>query len=301
MATTEPKIAVSAEADDLADDLVYDVDFTASDNEVALDSGLEDGGDSKVEATKVQYDTEKEINNNGRKRKANGSKLQEKKRLKMEYDIEQKRKLAQESSTDSIAESINNKLRQKNPDLSALELAELYLSKSDIRSTSDFNEQKRNLDNLPKFISAKFKNMLPNAPKKGKSKQSKNKPSTKVDESIEERKFIAILSMSALRACDVHRSLRDISGSSLKLINKNKLNVDLKLVSTTRSRVLCCTPGRLLKVLESEELELKKEEIKILIIDNSYLDQKCQNVLDIKETNETLKSLTKTGSKIYLY
>ena len=67
----------------------------------------------------------------------------------------------------------------------------------------------------------------------------------------------------------------------------------MKLVESTRSRVLCCTPGRLSKVLNSEESGLSKDEIKIVIIDNSYLDTKKQNIWDIKETFEALKELTK--------
>lgn len=144
--------------------------------------------------------------------------------------------------------------------------------------------------------------------KKSNKKNNKNKKDQGIEstgqegQATEERKFIAIVSMSAIRACDIHRATRDISGSSLKLINKNKVDVDLKLVKSTRSRILCCTPGRLLKVLNSEDLELNKNEIKIIIVDNSYLDQKQQNIWDIKETTETLNKLTKEGgSKIYLY
>lgn len=228
----------------------------------------------------------------------------------MEMDIAQKKNLSKESSTDVIADFINNKISQKNPNLSTLELSELYFNKTNFRSTSEFDEEKRSLDNLTKFILGRFKNMLPSHDKK--NKKNKNKKNKKEDKShdssnndkdeAEERKFIAIVSMSALRACDIHRATREISGSSLKLINKNKLDVDLKLVKTTRSRILCCTPGRLLKVLNSEDLELNKDEIKIIIVDNSYLDQKQQNIWDIKETPEALSILTKEGgSKIYLY
>jgi protein CMS1 len=299
--------SVSTVGDDLDDGLEYNVEFSSGE-EINPDSELEDDNNASDEESK-KAKTESEANN-GKKRKAKTSKLQEKKKVKMEMDIAQKKNLSKESSTDVIADFINNKISQKNPNLSTLELSELYFNKTNFRSTSEFDEEKRSLDNLTKFILGRFKNMLPSHDKK--NKKNKNKKNKKEDKShdssnndkdeAEERKFIAIVSMSALRACDIHRATREISGSSLKLINKNKLDVDLKLVKTTRSRILCCTPGRLLKVLNSEDLELNKDEIKIIIVDNSYLDQKQQNIWDIKETPEALSILTKEGgSKIYLY
>ena len=299
--------SVSTVGDDLDDGLEYNVEFSSGE-EINPDSELEDDNNASDEESK-KAKTESEANN-GKKRKAKTSKLQEKKKVKMEMDIAQKKNLSKESSTDVIADFINNKISQKNPNLSTLELSELYFNKTNFRSTSEFDEEKRSLDNLTKFIIGRFKNMLPSHDKK--NKKNKNKKNKKEDKShdssnndkdeAEERKFIAIVSMSALRACDIHRATREISGSSLKLINKNKLDVDLKLVKTTRSRILCCTPGRLLKVLNSEDLELNKDEIKIIIVDNSYLDQKQQNIWDIKETPEALSILTKEGgSKIYLY
>lgn len=295
MSKTDVK-PVSAGADDLDDGLDYEVDLSASDNEdVQL---IQDDEETK---SKDEPKHQTENNEGGKKRKAKSSKLQEKKRIKMEMDMSQKKNLSTEAAPEVIADYINNKIRQKNTELSALELSELYLNKSDFRSNSEINDKPRNLDNLSAFIDSKFKNMLPNTSKKSKKASKNKKQKDDESESKDERKFISILSMSAIRACDIHRALRDIPGASLKLINKNKLHVDLNLVKSTRSRVLCCTPGRLLKVLDSEELQLKGEEIKIVILDNSYLDQKQQNVMDIKETFECLKALADKGSKIYLY
>lgn len=281
--------------DDLDDGLVYDID-------ASLDEGVDLASES--EDLGVQSEEEKE---NPKKRK-NTDKLKEKKKLRMDMDMQHKRNMSQELSTDAIADYVNDLIRRKNPDLSALELAALYLKKGDFRSSAEFGEL-RTLDNLAKYIDGRFSNMLPsktpgkkNAKKREKKKKNeKRDDKNENDDSNQERKFIAILSMSAIRACDVHRALRDIPGSLLKLINKNKMHVDLKLVKSTWSRVLCCTPGRLLKVLAHEDQPLKKEEIKIILLDNSYLDQKMQNVWDIKETTEVLKELADSGTKIYLY
>lgn len=284
--------------DDLEDGLAYEYDL-------AHDDGVEVAPDTP-ESPAPQLSAPESPN--PKKRKAS-LKLQEKKKLKMAMDMDHKKNLSRESAPEAIADYINDSIRKHNPDLSALELAELYFKKTDFRSTADFADA-RTLANLALFVSARFGNMLPsttpgkkNAKKLKKAKKDKkngwnDKPH---DDQGAERKFIAVLSMSALRACDVHRALRDIPGSSLKLINKNKLNVDLKLVASTWSRVLCCTPGRLTKVLGDEALVLKADEIKIILMDNSYLDQKMQNIWDIKETLDALRLLTQAGAKVYLY
>lgn len=282
MTTTGTK-QVLVEADDLSDGLEYGFE----------DSGAEMG---ELEPLSDEDEIQQEKPSN-KKRKAT-SNLKDKKRIKMEMEVDQKKKIAREESVEAITDYFNTQIRQKNSELSALELADLYFNKTDFRSTSNF-EDDRTLDNFSKLITSKFKSMLGSSDKK---KNKKNKAQEKPEEKPEqERKFIAVVSMSAIRACDVHRALSGLPGSSLKLINKNKINVDLKLVKTTRSRILCCTPGRLLKVLSNEDLVLKPEEVKIVILDSSYLNQKCQNITDIEETVPTLKELTKSGSKIYLY
>lgn len=281
------KRPIDTEGDDLDDGLDYAVDFSASEDEATPQD--------------EQKETVDELP--GKKRKAPSSKLQDKKRLKMEIDMKQKKDVAKESSVEAICDYINSKIRTKNSNLSALELSELYVDKATLRTTADF-EETRNLDNLASFITSKFKNMIPHT-KQHKKQQKKKKQNKNLEETSstqqEERKFIVLMSMSAIRACDVHRATKDLGGSSLKVINKNKIAVDLKLLATTHSRILCCTPGRLVKVLSAEDTPLKPEEIKIIIMDNSYLDTKLQNVWDIKETLEAVNQLAKSGSKVYLY
>lgn len=298
-------------ADDLDDGLLYNVysydGATDADllevAEVPVSKG--DGGDELPEPRKEDVITNK--------RPASVSKLQEKKKVKMEIDVDRKKAIATETSVEAIADYVNEQLRRKNPNLSALELSEIYFKKTDFRSSSEFTEP-RTVENLSKFILARFKNMLPTSTpgKKNNNKDKKRGRKTNKKEfpdggSVEllncgqDRKFIAVFSMSALRVCDVHRTLSDIPGSSLKLINKNKLDLDLKLIRGTWSRVLCCTPGRLQKVLEAKDLPLNRNEIKIVIVDNSHLDQKMQNVFNINETSDCLKELTSVGAKIYLF
>lgn len=311
---------MSTAADDLDDGLVYDMESYDGPETAILDTIDGDGLDLATEGDEIESSpkTDKtKDSEKGRKRSATTSKFHEKKKMKMQIDVDRKKSISTESSVDAIADYINEQLRRKNPDLSALELAELYFKKTDFRSSAEFTEP-RTVENLSKYILTRFKNMLPTSTpgkkntnkekkkakygKKGnKCKKIDSDSSTLQNSDGEERKFIAILSMSALRACDVHRALNDIPGSSLKLINKNKIDVDLKLVKSTWSRVLCCTPGRLQKVLQTEDLPLQKKEIKIVLVDNSYLDQKMQNVFNIQETSSCLKELTSEGAKIYMF
>ncbi|CUM63923.1 uncharacterized protein PRCAT00001511001 [Priceomyces carsonii] len=287
--------------DDLDDGLEYEIQY--SDGETEQPKVFSEDEDK---ITPLENDQKVEVLENEGKRKRNKQKpssLQNKKKQKMEIDVEKKRTLSKESSTDLIADEINSKIRRREPDLSALELSERYFSKSDFRSTSDFIEEPRNLDNLAKFINLRFKNMLVPDKKKKKKSNEKRPDSEKVviESDLNERRFITILSMSAIRVCDTYRVTRELTGSSIKLINKNKLSSDLSILKDTKARILCSTPGRLSKVLNSENLTLKGNEIKIIIVDSTYLDKKCQNVWDLKETADVLKNLTKGGSKIYLY
>lgn len=269
-----------------------------------LDDGLDyqvDISDSESQSAVATTPSVEEPVPQGKKRKQTNNKLHEKKRIKMEMDIEKKKLLSKEESPEAIVDYLNEQIRRNNPDLSALELTDKYFSKTDVRSTADFTEP-RTLENITVLINNRFKNMLPAKKNKKKDKKKDQKGDQSVDDKdSEERKFIAIMSMSAIRACDVHRATKDISGSSLKIINKNKINVDLKLLTSTNSRVLCCTPGRLHKVLLAENSPLSAEELKIVIMDSTFLDQKMQNVWDLKETADVLKELTTAGTKIYLY
>lgn len=253
---------MSTAGDDLDDGLAYDVDF--SDQEV-ITEGKEIKSKAKKEAPK-------------KKRKRDGD-MKQKKKQKMEEDVDRKRQLATKD-VDTIIDYLNEKVRRQNGDLSPLELADKYFTKQEVRLTADYAEA-RNLTNLELFINDRFKNML--APSKG------------------ETKFVSVLSLLAIRACDTHRATKDLKNGLIKLINKNKLAQDVMVMQKSNLRVVCLTPLRLLKVLAAEESEVKIGDIKIIIIDNSYLDKKQQNLWDLPESLAAVKELTKAGAKLYFY
>lgn len=271
--------------DELDNDLGYESsndllkDETIS-NEETLAAAIDLPPSPAVEASKKRKLNDKSVN---------------KKKQKIEQDFSEKTALATQS-TDRILDYFASKIRAANPDLSPLELSDLYLQKSTIKFTG-FWKNPRNLDGLKDFISENFAKYLPKETPKGKSKKAKTKEST----SDEPRKFIVVLSMSALRACDTHRATAGLPGSSVKLISKNKLKNDLKLLQSTRSRILCTTPQRLMKILTQEDSPLKLEEIKTVIADSTYLDNKKRFLWDTEEVFPSVTQFTSKGAKLHLY
>ncbi|ODV84034.1 hypothetical protein CANARDRAFT_29486 [[Candida] arabinofermentans NRRL YB-2248] len=291
-------------ADDLNDGLDYTYDNSDDEGieikegevEVPTKSQADDEDDASTEETK-QLTTEVKT---GKKRKQKDDKLSSKKKQKMDFDIEQKKQLALQNP-DTIAEKIATKIRSQYPDLSALELGELYLNKSIFKNTSHWVAE-RNLANLSNFLDLTFKKILPEKPTNNNKRMAK-KLKKKGPQEEKAKKFVLVLSMSAIRACDVHRATKGLNGSSIKLINKNKLQDDLKVIQFTRSRLLASTPGRIEKILNTEETTLQCSQIGAIVIDSSYLDSKMQNVWELKETVKVIKRITDEHpkTKVYLY
>lgn len=260
-------------ADDLDDGLEYEVE---EEDQTSLAVPIEDDEEKEVE-----------VQSAGKKRKLN-DKLQNKKRMKMEFDSEQKKNLSLESA-DAIEEALAKKIARGNKDLSPLELAELYISKKHIKASSDFKEN-RTLDNLSLFLKQKY-NDLVIVQEAGKKKKKRNpkrqdKVATELAKKLAEKedikKFVVVLSMSAIRACDIFRATRDFK--SVKLIKKNKLKDDLNVLQETSSRVLATTPGRIIKIMSEPDCPISAKNIAVIVLDSTYLDTKKQNVLDVAET-----------------
>jgi protein CMS1 len=319
----DAKKAADVDVEGLDDGLAVEYNF--SDNE---DEGVEIASDAEV-ATSGDGDAEEENDDEadlikdevvsvGKKRKGPSDEAKSQKKQKMEFEKESKKALSTEKN-DIIVEKISGKVREMFPQLSALELSEYYLNKKNVVDTSDF-PAKRTLEHASQFIEMYMKDLIPsikeykqlrNKIKKFETKRKFNKKFNKTVE-IPKRKFILILSISAIRSCDVHRATRDLEGGSVKLIQKNPIGQDLKMLKTTWSRILNATPGRVDKLLEISKLDheknpdngfsLKEEEIDTVILDN-YVDPKLRSVLECAETFELLKKLKSVNEdlKVYLY
>lgn len=311
--------------EDLDDGLA--IDYELSDNEEGIEIESEIKEPSAEDKTDIEgaFDSEVEeeakegtdvVVSVGKKRKGPSEEKKSKKKQKMEFEKESKKSLSVEKN-DIIVEKLNSKVREVYPQLSPLELTEYYLQGKNVIDSSDFSMEK-NLENLSKYIEMYMKDLIPsikefkrlrNKIKKFETKKKFNKKFNKTVE-IPKRKFILILSISAIRACDVHRATRDLEGGSIKLIAKNPIGNDLKMLKTTWSRILNATPGRIEKLLDISKqdkeknfestLALAADEIDTVILDN-YVDPKLRSVVDDRETFDLLKILKEANPKLKVY
>lgn len=270
--------------DDLDDGLVYDFDDQISEHEVEATEEVEtlepvakrpiendDGSDSEKPMSKRQKKLKKK------------SKLIEKKKEQIQYEINKKKDLPKSDPT-TISEYFTTIIREKNPDLSALELEELYLKKSDFISTSKFTEE-RSVENLSSFLTQFSK-----APK------------------------AIIFSMSNMRVADVSRNVGG-GKKAIKLFAKNKLKEDLETVErvfTSNSKkdkevkYFIATANRMEKILESSEHFFQGKDKLDIILDASYLDAKDNSLIASENTVLLCKVLRiilnkKSSVKILLY
>lgn len=321
--------------DDLDDGLVYD--FSGQEDnpisDIPSENESEDVKKSDTELDTTTVGSHKRKNNfddddhsvkslSKRQKKLQNSKLREKKREKIEYEINQK-KLIPRSNTDTISEYFIKYIRSRNPDLSVLELDNLYLKKNDFISTENFKDE-RDLNNLSKFIINYSK--APN---------------------------VIIFSMSNMRVADVFRQLGG-SKTSVKLFAKNKLDQDITTVtnifnnnnnnhsnintntntkdknqksgnaknkknkknknsnptsvssSSTDIKYFIATPNRMEKILESTDVFFQGKDKLDIILDASYLDNKSNSLISFENTMTLCKVLktildNKSSVKILLY
>ncbi|SCV03592.1 LAMI_0H09406g1_1 [Lachancea mirantina] len=222
-----------------------------------------------------------------RKQKLEKSKLHEKKLEKLEYEKLQK-KLLPRLSSEELAEHIASLIRSKNPSLSALELDELYLKKSDFIATSDYDKD-RTLENFADFVSKHS-----NAPR------------------------AIVFSVSNIRVADVFRSLGG-SKNAIKFFSKNKYNDDLKAAEELWNgpkkskgkaalplKYILTTPSRMSRIIKNTDALFSGKDKLDIIIDASYLDPKMNTIFTGEDNGvlvSTLKEFTtkKSSVKIILF
>ncbi|CAI4047216.1 hypothetical protein SUVZ_12G0590 [Saccharomyces uvarum] len=278
--------------DDLDDGLAYDFD---SEQEV----GIEANGNNGLQKRPIQddHEDEKEVKvtseseserpmSKRQKKLQKKSKFIEKKKEESQYIVSQ-RKSIPTSSPEKIIEYLTALIREKNPDLSALELEELYFKKKDFLSTEKFDIERKLTD-----FSA-FMQKFSVAPKK------------------------IVFSMSNIRVADVYRSLNG-GKNCVKLFSKSKLKDDITTVerllgdSSKKSKnsngsfYFIATPTRMQKIIEETELLFQGKEKLDIILDASYLDPKDNTILSFENAVvlcQVLKTFLnkKSSVKILLY
>lgn len=307
-----------SDVEGLDDGLDIKYEFSEEELDVNEEEGGAENNDDAEKEVKAETKENEEPSSTGKKRKGLSEGKKSKKKAKMEFEKESKAALSVEKN-DIVVEKLNSKMRELFPQFSALELTEYYVNKKQVVDTSEF-EGERSLENMARYIETYMKDLIPsikaykalrNKLKKYETKRKFNKKFNKTVE-IPKRKFILVLSISAIRSCDVHRATRDLEGGSVKLINKNPIGHDLKILKTTWSRILNATPGRIDKLLQVSKDDVQRnfepkpvfseEEIDTVILDN-FVDPKLRSVLDDVETYECLKKLKAVNPdlKVYVY
>lgn len=308
----------SVDVEGLEDGLAVEYDLSENDEGTEINGEASEDAAIKKEGDESSADNEVTDEEPSKKKRKVSESQKSKKKQKMELEKEDKKALSSEPR-DIIVEKLSSKIRELFPQLSALELSDFYLNKSNVVDTSDFAGD-RDLGFFRNYIEQYMEDLIPsikeykklrNKIKKYETKKRFNRNFDKTV-AIPKRRFILILSISAIRACDVHRATRDIEGGSIKLIQKNPIGQDLKMLRTTWSRILNATPGRVDKILEISKMDheknpdvgfsLKEEEIDAVVLDN-YVDPKLRSVLECAETFELLKKLKAANPalKVYLY
>lgn len=297
--------------DDLDDGLIYEVDTdfnsalvqSPQEQEQEQEQGQQAPGQETLAGKRqLEENTESDQKSTNdskplskRQKKLASSKLHQKKLEKMEYEKQQKKNVPTMSS-ESIAEYLATFIRERNPDLSALELDELYFKKSDFISTERY-EKERNLDNFQDFI-----NTFSKSPR------------------------ALVFSVSNIRVADAFRSLGG-SKQAVKLFSKNKLKEDLERVNMLLGEIekeakgaknkknkkqqkaikyFVATPARMSKIIESTDLFFQGKDKLDIFLDASYLDPKTNSVLTSEDGMVLCKVLKeflkkKSSVKILLF
>ncbi|PRT53084.1 Protein CMS1 [Wickerhamiella sorbophila] len=264
-------------ADELDDELDYSFDAAGSPGGLEVDLEKIEEQLSDVDREKERSAEERPAKRAKKSKTKSKSGLAEKKQLKMQMAVESKMNLSKMEPS-VIADFILAKVRddKENKDLSALELQDRSVPQAAIVDCSVFtNETDCELGSFPEFLK-RFK----------------------LDE-VSSPDLVLVLSMSAIRVCDVDRACRKTGGGAMKFINKNKLDYDKKELASKKT-IAVATPGRATKLIAQGALEAGR--IKHIVLDSSFLDVKTNNVLDLPETIPLCSQLCNDGAvRLYVF
>ncbi|GAB7359669.1 hypothetical protein MBLNU230_g6848t1 [Neophaeotheca triangularis] len=181
-----------------------------------------------------------------------------------------------------MADHVAQRTRRHLPDLSMVEIEDLYIPEKAIINTSRY-EKSRATQDLADFVQ-KFAG--PRRKKKGEQKlihaaEEKGHPHT------------LVIAPSGIRAADLTRALRQYQTKEsmvAKLFAKHiKLKEATEMAKKTRMGIGVGTPQRLLDLLDAGALSASKLER--IVVDASHIDQKKRGILDMKEIQVPLLTL----------
>ncbi|OAL57076.1 hypothetical protein IQ07DRAFT_496318 [Pyrenochaeta sp. DS3sAY3a] len=177
-----------------------------------------------------------------------------------------------------LADYVNARTRLYGKDLSSVELEDKFISARTVQDSTGWNEP-RTLNNLSAFLKNQSSALKPTPSK------PPGAPHT------------LVVTASGIRAADVCRSLKSgLPKQGVKDPNVAKLFAKhLKLADQVthlkKNKVDfgVGTPDRLVALLEEQALSTKN--LKRVVVDVSYIDQKKRGILDMKDLHESLIKL----------
>ncbi|KAK9474072.1 U3-containing 90S pre-ribosomal complex subunit-domain containing protein [Dipodascopsis tothii] len=268
--------------DDLDDGLEYAYDSDVSDGALVIESDDEPSA-RKSELDKNQAERKQKEKEKAKAKSGGKEKQAQKKRQRMENEMAVKTMLAKLEPA-VVADYMAKRARVRYPKLSTIELADRYLVPQTALVDLSAWQGSRDLAEIEVYLDKLgLANTLKTAP------EDKGSP------------YVIVLSLSALRACEVRRALpKEIK--SMKSIAKNSVDKDKQYLEAKNPSIVLTTPFRVAALVKNGSLKLTN--LKYVIVESSHLDSKMRTVLDdVPETLEVLKMLVDgaEGVKVALF
>ncbi|KAF2146235.1 uncharacterized protein K452DRAFT_219405 [Aplosporella prunicola CBS 121167] len=173
-----------------------------------------------------------------------------------------------------LADYMAQRTKRYEPDLSLVELEERYIPERAIRDTSIW-EQERSLPNLPTYLETFAQEDVKKVPKKA------GHPHT------------IVVAGAGIRAADLTRSLRKFETKDVKVAKLFAKHIKLKEAMESCKRMKMNigvgTPQRIIDLLDGGALST--DNLKRIVVDASYIDDKKRGVMDMKDTQPPLAKL----------
>ncbi|EDU50294.1 hypothetical protein L13192_08142 [Pyrenophora tritici-repentis] len=177
-----------------------------------------------------------------------------------------------------LADYVNARTRLYGKELSSVELEDKFISARTVQDSSSWTEP-RTTDNLSAFLKKQAGSLEPTAPK------PHGAPHT------------IVVTVSGIRAADVCRSLKSglpkqgVKAPNVAKLFAKHLKLPDQIAHLKRSKVDygVGTPDRLTALLQDGALSTVN--LKRVVVDVSYIDQKKRGILDMKDLHEAVIKL----------
>lgn len=172
-----------------------------------------------------------------------------------------------------LADLFAQKVAKHYGDSTVIEQQDIGISKDWVQDTTDF-EPSHTAENLSPFLE-KF---VQGGKRTLSQSTTEGTPNT------------LVISSSGIRVADVVRELRDFNMATSKvakfIAKHQKLKENIEYLSKTKAGIVVATPARLKDLLTQEAI--KVTDLKAVVLDVSYLDEKQRGLIDMSEVFKPL-------------